>query len=252
MSEESKPNQPKKRAKKSKDIPRLERPKVFTEAFLAFPTDTPYGERVKALATHFKVSEKNIYQTAARHKWRERLQAITEAKKQQEAFEQTLIDVAPTRQDIPNSVIARSIKDLSHTLLAALQRVVRSSSFLIEYYGSQIAALVASKGGYGFLSTEDLQQVATWQAQVTAQAKNLEPYLKPSSISSLLEQTNFRMNLPQNLEDVDASAFTVFRLQEQLMQLGMTTAFGLAGQGTFAPFSNNLPDDMPDLERAEY
>jgi hypothetical protein len=236
------------------EIPRLQRPAVLLEAFLNFPSDTPYGERIKALAAHFKTTEKNVYQTAQRYKWKAQLAAIAEQQRKQEEQARVFDEMSPIRLEVPTSQVVRQIKDLSWLLLSTGQKVVRTATIMIDYYSQLIATKVASVGGLAYLSEADAKQVNQWQNQLNTYAKSIADYLKPGAVASLLELVNFKQNLPANLEGVDPGAFTPARLQATLLEMGLATAFQIArgespapanGQ-TFAPYTSDLPD-LPHL-----
>ncbi|MCR5887553.1 DUF5089 domain-containing protein [Hymenobacter sp. J193] len=246
-------NQKKKTKKPAKltSVPRLQRPSVIKEAFLSFPATTPYVERVKALAIHFKTSEKNIYQTAQRHKFKQQLEAIAITQKQQEELERVLDSAAPIRQEIPSSQLARQIKDVAFVLLTTGQKAVRTASVMIEYYSHLIQSKIASVGGFSYLTEADLKQIQAWQAQVNYYTKSIGEWLKPGAITSLLESINFKQGLPLDLEEIETGHFTPARLQQTLLSMGLPTAFQLAQGQLPATTETQLPPFAPYTELPE-
>lgn len=218
-----------------------ERAKILLEAFLSYPSFTPYSERIHDLAARHNSTPILMFQHARRHNWQQHLEAVAEAQKSQEEFARILDEKAPIRQDIPLSQIARQVKDLSFLLLSASRTVVQTALLMIDYYASKIGACIAEAGGIKHLDETASKQVAGWQGQLTFYAKSIEKYLTPQAVTALLASINFSQNIPLDIEGHETSHFTIARLQQQLLQLGMTTAFSNPDKAVAGFYEGELP-----------
>ncbi|MGI4739795.1 MAG: hypothetical protein ACRYG7_31900 [Janthinobacterium lividum] len=207
------------------NVGRKDRQKFLFDAMLAYPSYVSYGERIRDLAARVGTTPKMILQTAKRHHWETQLSNIIEAQKTQDAFTKLLDDRAPLTKSIPFSKLADGIKSLSFVALNASLQYVSTTAVLIDFYTKKIAHAVATSGGVTHLDEPTAKQVQSWQAQLAYNTKNIQEYIKPSALASLLGLINFSQQLPTDAGERDDTAFTIDSLYHRLKALGMLSAF---------------------------
>jgi hypothetical protein len=96
---------------------------------------------------------------------------------------------------------------------------------MLSYYSDKIALRIAEAGGLAQLDATAAKEVGELQARLGYYAKQLQPYMAPGPISTLLNTIDFTSRLPVNDETVETTHFTMDRLQAKLLELGMSNAF---------------------------
>ncbi|WP_460500560.1 hypothetical protein [Hymenobacter agri] len=219
-----------------------ERAKMLLEAFLSYPSFTPYSARIHDLAARYNSTTVLMFQHARRHNWQQHLEAVAEAQKSQEEFARVLDEKAPIRQDIPLSQLQRQIKDLSFLLLSASRTVVQNALLMIDHYAAKIGACIAEAGGIKHLDETTSKQVAGWQAQLSFYAKSIEKYIAPQAVTALLASINFSQNIPMDIDGIETGHFTIARLQQQLLAMGMSNAHADPDRAVAGHFEGQLPE----------
>jgi hypothetical protein len=163
------------------------------------------------------------------------------AEKERQAYADALQAAAPPQVEIPSTRIASSVKGLVWTLLAASRRYVDTCCLMLSYYSDKIALRIAEAGGLAQLDATAAKEVGELQAKLGYYAKQLQPYMAPGPISTLLNTIDFTSRLPVNDETIDATAFTINRLQKTMLEMGMGSAFQNPHAATAAFTNDPLP-----------
>jgi hypothetical protein len=211
------------------------------EIVKAFPTHVPYSERLHQVAAQAGISPKTLFQLAKRNDWQALLMQEVAAEKERQAYADALQAAAPPQVEIPSTRIASSVKGLVWTLLAASRRYVDTCCLMLSYYSDKIALRIAEAGGLAQLDATAAKEVGELQAKLGYYAKQLQPYMAPGPISTLLNTIDFTSRLPVNDETIDATAFTINRLQKTMLEMGMGSAFQNPHAATAAFTNDPLP-----------
>jgi len=211
------------------------------EIVKAFPTHVPYSERLHQVAAQAGISPKTLFQLAKRNDWQALLIQEVAAEQERQAYADALQAAAPPQVEIPSIRIASSVKGLVWTLLAASRRYVDTCCLMLGYYSDKIALRIAESGGLALLDATAAKEVGDLQAKLGYYAKQLQPYMAPGPISTLLNTIDFTSRLPVNDETIDATAFTMDKLQAKLLELGMGNAFQNPHEATAAFTTEPLP-----------
>jgi hypothetical protein len=195
------------------------------EVLKGYPIHISYFERLHSISARTGIAPKLLLQTARRNGWEAQLASIVAAQKEREEYAARLEATAPLAVDIPVTRIAANVKGLVWTLLTASRRFIDTACLSLQFYSDRIAAKVSEVGGMAYLSEDDMKQVGAWQAQLNYYAKQLQPYMAPGPIATLLNSIDFTNKLPASDEEVQQNHFTIAALQARMLALGMGTAF---------------------------
>lgn len=209
----------------------------------SYPTHYTYSERIHSLAAHTGISAKLLLQTARRSGWEAQLATIVAAQKEREEYAARLEATAPLAVDIPVTRIAANVKGLAFTLLTASRRYIDTLCLMLAYYSDRIALRIAAAGGLAHLDTTAAKEIGELQAKLSYYAKQLQPYMAPGPLSTLLATIDFTNKLPATDDEVQQHHFTIAALQARMLELGMTSgpAFANPAAATNGFTSEPLP-----------
>jgi hypothetical protein len=210
----------------------------------AFPAYVPYSERMHTVAAQTGISPKTLYQLAKRNGWQARLAAEIAAEQERAEYNARLEVAAPRSKEVGAIQIANSIRGTAFTLLTASRRFIDTCCQMLQYYSDLIALKIAQAGGLAFLDAPTAKEIAELQGKLSFYAKQLQPYMQPSAIATLLGIIDY--TAPANEEEIETTHFTAHALQKRLLELGMTS--GPAFANPEAALADFIPEEgLPEL-----
>jgi hypothetical protein len=212
------------------------------EIVKAYPSHVPYSERLHQVAAQAGISAKILFQLAKRNQWQALLAIEVAAQKEREAYAASLQATAPLQPEISAMQIAKKVKGLVWTLLGASRRYIDTCCLMLAYYSDKIALRIAAAGGLAQLDATGTKEIAELQAKLGYYAKQLQPYMAPGPISTLLATIDFTSRLPVNDETVETAHFTIAALQTKMLELGMSNAFENPDRAIEGFFESELPN----------
>lgn len=204
-------------------LSRQERSQRLYGLLKAFPTYVSYSQRLNQIAAHTGIAPKILWQLARRSGWQARLAAELATEREQEEYSSHLEATAPRSRQIGASQIASSVRGLAFTLLTASKQYVDSLTQMLHYYSDKIAFRIAEAGGLAHLDTTAAKEIGDLQAKLVFIAKQLQQYMVPSAIATLLSTIDYVA--PLNDEAIQTEHFTIAALQARMLELGMGSAF---------------------------
>lgn len=180
----------------------------------SFPAHVSYSERTNLIAARAGMSHKSLLQLARRNGWAARLAVEIAAEKERAEYNAQLQATAPQAREASSIQVAGSIRGLAFTLLGAARRYVDTLCLSLAYYSDKIALRIAESGGLAHLDATAAREVAELQGKLSYTAKQLQPYMVPSALGSLLSIIDFTSRLPVNQEEVETTHFTIGARQE--------------------------------------
>lgn len=225
-------------------LSRQERSQQLYKLLKAFPTYVSYSQRLNQIAAHTGIAPKILWQLARRSGWQARLAAELATEREQEAYSSHLEATAPRNKEVGAIQIANSVRGTAFTLLTASRRFIDTCSQMLQYYSDSIALKIAQVGGLAFLDATGAKEIAELQGKLSFFAKQLQPYMQPSAIATLLGIIDY--TAPANEEDIETTHFTAHALQKRLLELGMTS--GPAFANPEAAITDFIPEEgLPNL-----
>jgi hypothetical protein len=212
------------------------------EVLKGYPIHISYFERLHSISARTGIAPKLLLQTARRHGWETQLATLVAAQKEREEYAARLEATAPLAVDIPVTRIAANVKGLVWTLLTASRRYVDTCCLMLTYYSDQIALKIAEAGGLAHLDATAAKEMGELQAKLSYYAKQLQPYMAPGPISTLLATIDFTNKLPASDEEVQQNHFTIHALQKRMLELGMISGPAFANPEAATEGYGELPE----------